>query len=114
MTIGKSITASAAIACAAAALFAAHARAGGDNVVFPENLTPAACSTRPSIAPTTNNLRELFVSLAGGDRGRQEGRTHAEPVVTLVQYAALLDANGNPQTRAPMGASSRATVSPTR
>src|SRR5215217_5177750 len=97
MTIGKSITASAAIACAAAALFTAHARAGGVNVVFPENRASGVLYTTVDRADN-KQFRELFVSPPAAIEAAKNGEPMPSgTVITLVQYAALLDANGNPQ-----------------
>jgi hypothetical protein len=97
MKIGKSIAASAAIACAAAALLAAHARAGGDNVAFPENHASGVLYTTVDRADN-KQFRELFVSPPAAIEAAKKGEPMPSgTVVTLVQFAALLDANGNPQ-----------------
>jgi hypothetical protein len=96
MQIGKSIAASAAIACAAAALLAA-ARAGGDKVVFPENYASGVLYTTVD-RDDNKQFRELFVSPPAAIEAAKKGEPMPSgTVVTLVQYAAVLDANGNPQ-----------------
>jgi hypothetical protein len=100
MKIGKSIAASAVIACAAAALLAAVARAGGDNVVFPENYASGVLYT--TVDRADNKLfRELYVSPPAAIEAAKKGEPMPSgTVITLVQYAALLDVHGNPQIAA--------------
>ena len=100
MKIARSIAASAAIACAAAALLTAAARAGGDNVVFPENHASGVLYTTVDRADN-KQFRELFVSPPAAVEAAKKGEPMPSgTVITLVQYAALLDAQGNPQIAA--------------
>src|SRR6266852_6355600 len=100
MKIGKSVAASAAIACAAAAFVAAHARAGGDNVVFPENYASGVLYTTVDRADN-KQFRELYVSPPAAIEAAKKGEPMPSgTVITLVQYAALLDVYGNPQIAA--------------
>jgi len=100
MKIGKSIAGSAAIACAAAALFAVAARAGGDLVVFPENFASGTLYTTVDRADN-KQFRELFVSPPEAIEAAKKGQPMPSgTVITLVQYAALLDVHGNPQIAA--------------
>ena len=97
MKIGKSIAASAAIACAAAALLAAHARAGGDKVMFPENHASGVLYTTVDRADN-KQFRELYVSPPAAIEAARKGEPMPSgTVITLVQYAALPDVHGNPQ-----------------
>jgi hypothetical protein len=97
MKTGKSITASAAVACVAAALLAVHARAGGENVVFPDNYASGVLYTTVDRADN-KQFRELFVSPPAAVEAAKKGEPMPSgTVITLVQYAALLDAGGNPQ-----------------
>jgi hypothetical protein len=97
MKTGKSIAASAAIACAAAALLAAHAWAGGDLVVFPENYASGVLYTTVDRADN-KQFRELYVSPPAAIEAAKKGEPMPSgTVITLVQYAALLDVHGNPQ-----------------
>ncbi len=97
MKTGKSIAASAVIACAIAALLAVHARAGGDKVVFPENYANGVLYTTVD-RPDNKQFRELFVSPPTAVEAAKKGEPMPSgAVVTLVQYAAVLDVNGNPQ-----------------
>ena len=110
MKIGKFLAASAAIAYASAALVAVAARAGGDKVVFPENYSSGTLYTTVDRADN-KQFRELYVSPPAAVEAAKKGEPMPSgTVVTLVQYAALLDASGNPQL-APTVASSRGTLS---
>jgi hypothetical protein len=97
MKIGKSIAASAAIACGFAALAVVAARAGGDNVVFPENHASGVLYTTVDRADN-KQFRELYVSPPAAVEAAKKGEPMPSgTIVTLVQYAAQLDAGGNPQ-----------------
>jgi hypothetical protein len=100
MKSGKSIAVSAAIACAAAALIAVAARAGGDNVVFPENYKNGVLYTTVDRADI-KQFRELYVSPPEAIDAAKKGEPlPSGTVMTLVQYGALLDVYGNPQIAA--------------
>ena len=97
MTLSTSIAAAAACAALATAFAAASARAGGDLVTFPENYASGVLYTTVD-RPDNKQYRELFVS----PRTAIEAAKKGEPlpsgtVLTLVQYAAKLDAQGNPE-----------------
>ena len=97
MKIGTFIAASAAIAYASAALVAVAARAGGDKVVFPENYSSGMLYTTVDRADN-KQFRELYVSPPAAVEAAKKGEPMPSgTVVTLVQYAAQLDASGNPQ-----------------
>jgi hypothetical protein len=97
MKIGKFLAASAAIAYASAALVAVAARAGGDKVVFPENYSSGTLYTTVDRADN-KQFRELYVSPPAAVEAAKKGEPMPSgTVVTLVQYAAQLDASGNPQ-----------------
>jgi hypothetical protein len=97
MKIGTFLAASAAIAYASAALVAVAARAGGDKVVFPENYSSGTLSTTVDRADN-KQFRELYVSPPAAVEAAKKGEPMPSgTVVTLVQYAAQLDASGNPQ-----------------
>jgi hypothetical protein len=100
MTISKSIAVSFAVVCASAALIAGAARAGGDNVVFPENYAGGVLYTTVDRADN-KQFRELYVSPPAAVEAAKKGEAMPSgTVITLVQYAALLDVNGNPQVGA--------------
>jgi hypothetical protein len=100
MKTGKSVAASGAIACAAAALLAVAARAGGDLVAFPENYASGVLYTTVDRADN-KQFRELYVSPPAVIEAAKKGEPMPSgTVITLVQYAALLDVHGNPQIAA--------------
>ena len=96
MNYRKSAAALAAITLAAA-LSAVTAKAGGDKVAFPDNYAKGVLYTTVDRADN-KQYRELYVSppdaIAAAKKG--EPLPHGT-VLTLVQYAAKLDANGNPE-----------------
>jgi cytochrome c553 len=97
MTIGRSIAASSAIACASAALIAFAAQAGGDKVAFPENYASGVLYTTVDRADN-KQYRELFISPPAAVDAAKKGEPMPDgTVITLVQYAAVLDVHGNPQ-----------------
>ena len=97
MTIGRSIAASSAIACASAALIAFAAQAGGDKVAFPENYASGVLYTTVDRADN-KQYRELFISPPSAVDAAKKGEPMPDgTVITLVQYAAVLDVHGNPQ-----------------
>ena len=95
--LSKSIGVSAALASASAVLIAVAAQAGGDKVVFPENYASGVLYTTVDRADN-KQYRELFVSPpAAIDAAKKGEPLPSGTVLTLVQYAALLDVHGNPQ-----------------
>jgi hypothetical protein len=97
MTIGRSIAASSAIACASAALIAFAAQAGGDKVAFPENYASGVLYTTVDRADN-KQYRELFISPPAAVDAAKKGESMPDgTVITLVQHAAVLDVHGNPQ-----------------
>jgi Cytochrome P460 len=58
--------------------------------------TPRAFCLPPSIAPTTSN-RELYTSAEALDAAKKGEPLPSGTVITLIQYAAKLDAQGNPE-----------------
>ncbi len=100
MSIGKSIAASAALACGSVALIAFAAQAGGDNVVFPADYAKGVLYTTVDRADN-KQYRELFVSPPGAIDAAKKGEPlPSGTVITLVQYGAVLDVHGNPQVAA--------------
>jgi hypothetical protein len=96
MKLGKSIAVSAALGCASAALFSVIACAGGDKVAFPEDYAKGVMYTTVDRADN-KQFRELFTSAAAIDAAKKGLPLPSGTVVTLVQYAAKLDAAGNPE-----------------
>jgi len=76
---------------------ASQVRAGGDKVVFPENYSSGTLYTTVDRADN-KQFRELYVSPPAAVEAAKKGEPMPSgTVVTLVQYAAQLDASGNPQ-----------------
>lgn len=94
MKFGKSIAAAA--ACTSAALISAAAFAGGDKVAFPADYDKGVLYTTVD-RPDNKQYRELYTSRAALDAVKAGRPTPSGTVITLVQYAAKLDAQGNPE-----------------
>jgi hypothetical protein len=71
-------------------------RAGGDKVLFPENFATGTLYTTVD-RPDNKQYRELYVSPSAAlDAARKGEPLPNGTVLTLIQYAAQLDAQGNP------------------
>ena len=86
----------ASIAAGAALAFVLQARAGGDKVAFPEDYAKGVLYTTVD-RPDNKQYRELYTSAAAVDAAKKGQPLPNGTVITLVQYAALLDVHGNPQ-----------------
>ena len=96
MKHGKSAAALAAAPCTCAPLFTMSARAGGDKVAFPENYAKGVLYTTVDRADN-KQYRELYISPSEAIAAAKKGEALPNgTVITLVQYAAKLDANGSP------------------
>ena len=98
MTIGSSLTVAAIAAVAGLSLaLVLDARAGGDKVAFPQDFEKGALYATVD-RPDNKQYRELYVSPPAALEAAKKGEPlPSGTVLTLVQYAALLDAQGNPQ-----------------
>src|SRR5437773_9214464 len=96
MKFRKSVAISAALAGASAAFIAVSANAGGDKVAFPAAYDKGVLYTTVDRADN-KQFRELFTSQAAIDAAKKGQPMPSGTVVTLVQYAAKLDAAGNPE-----------------
>jgi len=85
-----------ALTSAAFMLLAVAAQAGGDKVAFPENFMSGKLYTTVDRADN-KQYRELFTSTAAIEAAKKGQPLPSGTVVTLVQYAAKLDAQGNPE-----------------
>ena len=90
-----------AIASIAAAIAATAiilpAGAGGDKIAFPADYAKGALYTTVD-RPDNKQYRELYVSPASALEAAKKGEPlPSGTVLTLVQYAAVLDPQGNPQ-----------------
>jgi hypothetical protein len=96
MIFGKTAAALAAFACASAAFVAATAIAGPENIVFPENYASGVLYATVD-RPDNKQYRELYASQAAVDAAKKGEPLPSGTVLTMVQYAAKLDAQGNPE-----------------
>ena len=96
MRFGTSIAAAAALAGACAALATVGARAGADLVLFPESYASGVLYTTVDRADN-KQYRELYASPAAVEAAKKGDPLPSGTVLTLVQYAAKLDAQGNPE-----------------
>ena len=72
------------------------AQAGGDKVAFPEDYAKGVLYTTVDRADN-KQFRELFTSAAAVEAAKKGQPMPSGTVITLVQYAAKLDAQGNPE-----------------
>ncbi len=91
----KFAAALAAITCAAT-LSAVTAKAGGDKIAFPENYAKGVLYTTVDRADN-KQYRELYASPEAIAAAKKGEPLPDGTVLTLVQYAAKLDASGNPE-----------------
>ena len=97
MKSSKLIWAAAALTSISAALVAVTAQAGGDKVAFPENYAAGTLYTTVDRADN-KQYRELYVSPTAAVEAAKKGEPlPSGTVITLVQYAAKLGADGNPE-----------------
>ena len=75
---------------------AGSVRAGGDNVAFPEAYGQGVLYSTLD-RPDIKQYRELYTSRAAIDAAKKGQPLPNGTVLTLVQYAAKLDAQGNPE-----------------
>src|SRR5262245_38965028 len=95
MKHGKFAAALAATAFPCAALFTMSARAGGDKVAFPENHGKGVLYTTVDRVDN-KQYRELYTSPEAIAAAKKGEPLPDGTVITLVQYAAKLDEQGNP------------------
>jgi hypothetical protein len=94
----RSTVAAAAMATSAAVTLAilGPAGAGGDKIAFPENYASGVMyMTFDGAANKT--FRELYTSAAAAEAAKKGEPLPSGTVITMVQYAAKLDAAGNPE-----------------
>jgi len=96
MTIRTCVT-SASIAAALAALaVVVPVRAGGDKIAFPETYATGVLFTTVDRADN-KQFREFYTSAAALDAANKGAPLPSGTVITMLQYAAKLDAQGNPE-----------------
>jgi hypothetical protein len=97
MISSKSVAFACALAGASTLLVAVVARAGGDKIVFPADYDKGVLYTTVDRADN-KQYRELFVSPAAAVEAAKKGQPlPSGTVITLVQYAAKLGPDGNPE-----------------
>jgi len=96
MKLNKFTGALAALTAIAAIGVACNANAGGDKVAFPESHASGVMYTTVD-RPDNKQFRELFTSRDAVEAAKQGKPLPSGTVITLVQYAAKLDAQGNPE-----------------
>jgi len=96
MRLDKSIVATAVLTAIAAIGVAGNAHAGGDKVAFPETYASGVMYTTVDRADN-KQFRELYTSRDAVEAAKQGKPLPSGTVITLVQYAAKLDAQGNPE-----------------
>ena len=85
------------VAAIAAVSLTVAVRAGGDKVAFPADYAKGVLYTTVDRADN-KQFRELYVSPPAAVEAAKKGEPMPSgTVITLVQYAAQLDASGNPQ-----------------
>ena len=77
-------------------VFASHVRAGGDKIVFPEGFDKGVLYTTVDRADN-KQYRELYTSQAALDAAKKGQPLPSGTVITMVQWKAKLDAQGNPE-----------------
>jgi Cytochrome P460 len=96
MTIRSYLTVSCATAALTAFAFVAPVGAGGDKVVFPADYDKGVLFTTVD-RPDNKQYREFYTSAAALKAARDGEPLPSGTVITMVQYAAKLDAQGNPE-----------------
>ena len=88
--------ATASIAAVAALTALAPARGGGDKVAFPDNHATGVLFTTVDRADN-KQFREFYTSAQALDAAKKGEPLPDGTVITMLQYAAKLDAQGNPE-----------------
>ena len=86
----------AAAAVIGAGIFALPVKAGGDKVAFPANFASGVLYATVD-RPDNKQFRELYASQAAIDATKKGQPLPDGTVLTMVQYAAKLGADGNPE-----------------
>jgi len=84
-----------AVVTVAGLIAAVQVRAGGDRVAFPENYAKGVVYLTLD-KPDNKQVREYFTSPAAVEAAKKGAPLPDGTVITAVQYAAQLDAQGNP------------------
>lgn len=95
MMIARKFTIGTTIAAGAALAAAGSVRAGGDKIMFPAEYAKGAVYLTLD-RPENKQVREYYSSQAAIDAAKKGAPLPTGTVITVVQYAAQLDAQGNP------------------
>jgi len=96
MTIRTFVTIASIAGAVAALAVIVPVRAGGDKVAFPENHAAGVLFTTVDRADN-KQFREFYTSAAALDAAKKGEPLPSGTVITMLQYAAKLDAQGNPE-----------------
>jgi hypothetical protein len=96
MSIRTSVTIASVAGALAALAVVVPGRAGGDKVAFPANYAAGELFTTVDRADN-KQFREFYTSAAALDAAKKGEPLPSGTVVTMLQYAAKLDAQGNPE-----------------
>jgi hypothetical protein len=96
MTIRTQVTIASVAAAAAVLAAIIPVRAGGDKVAFPDNYAAGVLFTTVD-RPDNKQFREFYTSAAALDAAKKGEALPVGTVVTMLQYAAKLDPQGNPE-----------------
>ena len=95
MTIRGNFAIATILATVAGSTVAVSVRAGGDKIVFPAEYAKGVVYMTLD-RPENKQVREYFTSQEAVDAGKKGAPLPNGTVITVVQYAAQLDAQGNP------------------
>jgi hypothetical protein len=96
MTKRTHVTIASIAAVVAALAIAVPGRAGGDKIAFPESYAKGVLYMTFDAA-ANKTFRELYTSAAAAEAAKKGEPLPSGTVITMVQYAAKLDAQGNPE-----------------
>ena len=92
----KSLAAAAVLGVAGVSLAALQVRAGGDKIVFPENFAKGVMYATVD-RPDNKQYREFYINAEAADAVKKGQPLPSGTVITMVQWKAKLDAQGNPE-----------------
>jgi hypothetical protein len=95
MTTSRKFAVVTVVGTVAALTAAVSVRAGGDKITFPAEYAKGAVYLTLD-RPENKQVREYYTSLAAIEAAKKGAPLPAGTVITAVQYAAQLDAQGNP------------------
>ena len=96
MTMDRKFTVATAIAIVAALTAAVSVRAAADKIMFPADYAKGKVYVTLD-RPENKQVREYYTSQAAIDAASKGAPLPTGTVITVVQYAAQLDAQGNPE-----------------